>query len=74
MIAIFKVRSINLLVVLCSVYMWRGFSGTHSRVAECTRLFPVREESGKYFGSWADLALGQAHKNSRFRVVRAAGA
>ena len=34
-----------------------GFLGTHSRVAECTRIFPVREDSGKYFGSWTDLAL-----------------
>ena len=27
-------------------------------MAERTRLFPVREDSGKYFGDWADLALG----------------
>ena len=46
----------------------------YCRVAERTRLFPVREDSGKYFYDWADLALRQAHKNTRFRVVRAAGA
>ena len=50
------------------------FRGTHSRVAERTRLFPVREDSRKYFSDWADLALRQAYKNTRFRVVRAAGA
>ena len=50
------------------------FLGTHSRVADRTRLFPVREDSGKFFGSWTDLALGGTHKNTRFRVVRAAGA
>ena len=39
-----------------------------------TESLSVREDSGKYFGDWADLALRQAHKNTRFRVVRAAGA
>ena len=38
--------------------MLQDFLGTHSRVAERTRLFPVREDSGKYLGGWADLALG----------------
>ena len=38
-----------------------GLWGTHSRVAERTRLFPVREDSGKYLGDWADLALRQEH-------------
>ena len=28
--------------------MSRDFQGTHSRVAERTRLFPVREFSGEY--------------------------
>ena len=28
-------------------------------MAERTRLFPVREDSGKYFGDWADLDLRQ---------------
>ena len=28
-------------------------------MAERTRLFPVREDSGKYFGDGADLALRQ---------------
>ena len=28
-------------------------------MAERTLLFPVREDSGKYFGDWADLALRQ---------------
>ena len=52
----------------------RDFLGTHSRVADRTRLFPVREDSGNFFGSWTGLALGGTHKNTRFRVVRAAGA
>jgi len=60
--------------VATPVTLSRDFLGTHCRVAERTRLFPVREDSGKYFGDWADLALRQAHKNTRFRVVRAAGA
>ena len=35
--------------VSVSVYMCRGVSrGTHSRMAERTRLFPEREYSGKY--------------------------
>ena len=37
---------------------------------------PSRSEGGlgEVLGDWADLALRQAHKNTRFRVVRAAGA
>ena len=37
---------------------------------------PIPSEGvlGEELGDWADLALRQAHKNSRFRVVRAAGA
>ena len=37
---------------------------------------PIPREGvlGDELGDWADLALGQAHKNSQFRVVQAAGA
>ena len=37
---------------------------------------PIPSEGGlgEVLGDWADLALRQAHKNTRFRVVRAAGA
>ena len=37
---------------------------------------PIPREGvlGKVLGDWANLALGQAHKNTRSRVVRAAGA
>ena len=37
---------------------------------------PIPREGvlGKVLGDWANLALSQAHKNTRSRVVRAAGA
>ena len=37
---------------------------------------PIPREGvlGKVLGDWANLALRQAHKNTRSRVVRAAGA
>ena len=35
---------------------------------------PRKGGLGEVLWQLADLALGQAHKNSRFRVVRAAGA
>ena len=35
---------------------------------------PRKGVLGKVLGDWADLALRQAHKNTRSRVVRAAGA
>jgi len=37
---------------------------------------PIPSEGvlGEVLGDWADRAPRQAHKNSRFRVVRAAGA
>ena len=36
---------------------------------------PIPSEGvlGEVLGDWADRTLRQAHKNSRFRVVRAAG-
>ena len=40
------------------------FWGTHSRVAERTRLFPEGEYSGEVLSYSADLAWGQEHKNT----------
>ena len=51
-----------------------AFEGTHGRVAERTRLFPSEGELGEVLGGEANLALRQARKNTRSRVVRAAGA
>ena len=41
--------------------------GTHPSI-------PSEGALGEVLGDWANLALRQAHKNTRSRVVRAAGA
>ena len=41
--------------------------GTHPSI-------PSEGVLGEVLGDWANLALRQAHKNTRSRVVRAAGA
>ena len=41
--------------------------GTHPPI-------PRERVLGKVLGDWANLALSQAHKNARSRVVRTAGA
>ena len=64
--ALFYTRTIKVCVAGFLGYPQPG-GGVHPPI-------PSEGGLGKYFGSWADLALGQAHKNSRFRVVRAAGA
>ena len=51
-----------------------GFLGYPQPVAERTRLFPSEAELGEVLGDDANLALRQARKNTRSRVVRAAEA
>ena len=52
--------------------LW-AFGGTHSRVAERTRLFPEGKYSGKCQEIRPILLGGKNARTHRFRVVRAAG-
>ena len=51
-----------------------GFLGYPQPGGETHPPIPREGVLGKVLDDWADLALRQAHKNTRFRVVRAAGA
>ena len=65
-------------IVIVNLKIWKhvvvGFLGYPQPGGGTHPSIPSEGVLGEELGDWANLALRQAHKNTRSRVVRAAGA